>query len=93
MIRPLAGQILLCMDPADDVSHGGIIIPEKAQTRAVTGKVVKLGRWIPDKNGNLQPYEFKRGDRVVVSAYRGRWLHEERDRMKLMDAKDVLAVL
>lgn len=93
MIRPLAGQILLCMDRPDEVSQGGIHIPEKAQNRAVTGKVVKLGNWIPDSNGNLRPYEFRRGDKVVVSARRGRWLHEEKDRMKLMDAKDVLAVL
>lgn len=81
------------MDRPDEVTEGGILIPEKAQKRAVTGKVVRLGRWIPNKNGNLQAYEFKRGDKVLVSAYRGRWLHEEADRMKLMDAKDVLAVL
>jgi co-chaperonin GroES (HSP10) len=54
---------------------------------------VKLGLWIPDKNGNLQPYDFKRGDKVLVNARRGRWVHEMGERMKLMSAEDVLAVL
>ena len=80
------------MDRAETESNG-IIIPEKSQDRATTGKVVTFGLWKPNKQGDLIAYDFKRGDRVVVNAHRGRWIHEAKDRMKLVEANDILAVL
>jgi len=91
-IRPLSGQVLICMDRPEE-QIGGILIPEKSQERATTGKVVKFGLWKPNKQGNLIAYDFKRGDKVVVNAHRGRWIHEAKDRMKLVEATDVIAVL
>ena len=91
--RPLHDRVALRRVDSESKTSGGIIIPEKSQERATTGKVVTLGLWKPNKQGNLIAYDFKRGDRVVVNAHRGRWIHEAKDRMKLVEANDILAVL
>jgi len=90
-IRPLQGHVLVYMDPAETQS-GGVLIPETAQSRSQVGQVRKLGIWRQNKAGNLVPYPVKTGDRVVVNARSGRWLHSERERLKLVPMDKVLAV-
>jgi chaperonin GroES len=90
-IRPLQGHVLVYMDPPENQS-GDIHIPETAQSRSQVGQVRTLGIWRQNRAGNLVPYPFKAGDRVVVNARSGRWLHSERERLKLVPMEKVLAV-
>ncbi len=92
-IRPLAGEVLLYMDPPDTSSDGGIIIPQKHQARSQFGQVRRLGIWKQNRWGALIPFPCQPGDRVMVRAASGRWLHSERERLKLVDANDILAVI
>ena len=92
-IRPLMGHALLYMDPPKAVSGGGIVIPEKHQDRPQFGEVRRLGIWRQDRLGRLIPFEIKPGDRVLVRAASGRWMHSEKERLKLVDVGDVLAVV
>lgn len=90
-IRPLQGCALLYMDMPETIVNG-IHIPEVAQERAMVGEVRKLGIWKQDKTGNLVAYEVKPGQKVIVDARSGRWLHSELERLKLVPVKDILAV-
>jgi len=92
-IRPKQGQALIYMDASESVTDGGVLIPEQAQQRSDKGQVRALGIWRMDKRGRLISYSIKPGDRVVVSVRRGRWMHSERERLKLVDADDILAVI
>lgn len=90
-IRPLQGQVLIYMETPEAVSNG-IHIPQTSQSRSQVGEVRRLGIWEQDKAGNLVSFPVKPGDKVVVDARSGRWLHGERERLKLVPARDILAV-
>lgn len=58
------GKILVLLDPQEALSAGGIIIPEVAQAKSVTGVVTSVG---PEVREDLTD-----GDRVILaSAYAG----------------------
>ena len=92
-IRPKQGEVLVYMDAAEAVTDSGVLIPEQAQKRSDRGQVRALGIWRMDKRGRLISYSVKPGDHVIVSARRGRWMHSEKERLKLVDSDDILAVI
>lgn len=87
------GAVLIYMDAPDASSTCGIIIPEQHQQRSIYGEVRAFGIWKLNKRGALVPFPVQSGDRVVVRAASGRWLHSERERLKLVNADDILAVV
>lgn len=92
-LRPFQGKVLVRMEPQESETDGGILIPEAAQLKSQTGIVLKTGIWRQYRNGNLIPFPVKRGQKVVINRRRGRWIHGERERLKLVDQDDILAVL
>ena len=92
-IRPMMGEVLLYMDAADEASDGGILIPEKHQERSKFGEVRRLGIWKVNRKGALIPFPVQPGDRVMVRAASGRWMHSEKERLKLVSADDILAIV
>ncbi len=97
-IRPLMGQVLIYVDAPETVSAGGIAIPQQAQGTeqygdTITGQVRSLGIWPLSKNGNLIPYDVKPGDRVLLCAGSGRWLKGNRERLKIVPADSILALV
>ncbi len=99
-IRPLQGQVLLKMEPAD-VSDGGIVIPEayrypnegERRRTANYGRVVRCGIWRQRRNGALIPYEVQAGQLVVIDGRSGRWFKSENLGLKVVDANSILAVI
>jgi|SRR6185369_1457037 len=91
-IRPLQGEVLVYMDAAE-TSQNGIIIPEKHQERSEFGEVRRLGIWKQNKRGVLIQFPVQPSDRVMIRAASGRWLHSERERLKLVQADDILAIV
>lgn len=91
-LRPLQGKVLVKMD-AQESEINGILIPEEAQEKSQTGRVIKCGIWRQFNDGSLRPFPVKRGDKVVINKRRGRWLHGEELRLKIVDMEDLLAVL
>lgn len=92
-IRPLAGEVLIYMDASEEVSGGGIVIPEKHQERSQFGQVRRLGLWKQSRRGSLVPFEVKPGDRVLIRPAVGRWLHSERERLKLVPCEHIEAIV
>ncbi len=92
-IRPLQGQVLVYMDPRSTETESGIILPEAKRDEATTGKVIRCGIWKQDRKGNLIPFPVKRGDHVVIQRSVGRWVHKEKERLKLVPMERILAVL
>lgn len=69
MFRPLNDHILIELDTAEERSKGGIILPDIAKEKPVTGKVVAVGNGKVYENGLRVPPDVKKGDRVIFSKY------------------------
>lgn len=108
-VKPLTGQVLIEVLPADMLSSGGIAIPEhtlsadeqqeasknpEKPARNNIGIVRAIGPWPKLKNGLALLPEFGVGAKVVFNSYRGVEMQQRvGQRLRMMRNEDVLAVL
>src|ERR1700679_2652947 len=92
-IKPLGDRILV--EPAEEkeVKKGGIIIPDSAKEKPTEGLAGALGTGKTDDSGKRDPFEVKKGDRVLVSKYGGTEHKLDGASNKIFNPVDIIAVL
>jgi chaperonin GroES len=92
-IRPLQDRILVKRIDEEETTKGGIIIPDSAKEKPQEGKVVAVGNGKILENGNVQPLDVKKGDRVLFSKYAGTEANIEGEEHLIIREDDVLGIL
>lgn len=87
-IRPLADRVLVEPAAAEEVTLGGIIIPDSAKEKPLKGKVLATGNGTKD-----EPMELKVGDTVLYGKYAGTEIEYEGVTYLMMRQADILAVV
>ncbi len=87
-IRPLADRVLIEPTAAEEVTMGGIIIPDSAKEKPLKGKVLAVGNGTKD-----EPMQLKSGDTVLYGKYAGTEIEFEGVKYLMMRQNDVLAVI
>ncbi|MCM1005795.1 MAG: co-chaperone GroES [Prevotella sp.] len=87
-IKPLADRVLIEPMPAEEVTVGGIIIPDSAKEKPLKGTVVAAGNGTKD-----EPMILKEGDNVLYGKYAGTEIEFESKKYLIMRQNDVLAIL
>ena len=70
-IRPLHDRVVVQRIEEDGTSAGGIIIPDTAAEKPMTGKVLSIGNGKVQDNGELRALDVKVGDKVLFGKYSG----------------------
>lgn len=65
--KAILNHVVVRQDPVEEVSKGGIVIPEKHKDKPRSGTVVfvGLGKW--DNSGKRIPMDCKEGDAVFYA--------------------------
>ncbi len=92
-IRPLQDRIIVKRIEGEEVSSGGIIIPDSAKEKPQEGKVIAIGKGKIGEDGKLQPLDVKKGDKVLFSKYAGSEVNIDGDEHLIIREDDVLGVL
>ncbi len=92
-IRPLQDRIIVKRIEGEEVSRGGIIIPDSAKEKPQEGKVIAVGKGKIGEDGKLQPLDVKKGDKVLFSKYAGTEINIEGDEHLIVREDDILGVL
>jgi chaperonin GroES len=93
-IKPLGDRIVVQPLEAEEVTKGGIILPETAKEKPHEGKIVAVGRGKVLDNGQIQALELKTGDRVLYGKYSGSEIKTKDGKDYLiMKEEDVLAIV
>ncbi|MCB0341049.1 MAG: co-chaperone GroES [Pseudobdellovibrionaceae bacterium] len=92
-VRPLHDRILVRRMEEDEVTPGGIIIPESAKEKPQRGEVVAAGNGRVTEDGKTLPLELKAGDKVLFGKYAGTELKLGEQEYLMMREEDVLGVL
>jgi chaperonin GroES len=92
-IRPLGEKVLVQRLEAEDVTRGGIVLPDAAKEKPKRGTVLSVGDGRLLDTGKRQPLQVKKGDQVLFSSYAGTEVKVEGEEMIIMDESDILAVL
>lgn len=72
-IKPLSDRVLIQVEEVADVTLGGVVLPETAKERPLSGivKTVGPGKYDPDAEGQRKPMTVQPGDRVLYFKYAG----------------------
>ena len=85
-LKPLADRVLIAPVAAEEVTVGGIIIPDSAKEKPLKGTVVAAGCGTADEK-----MELAEGDTVFYGKYSGSELEFEGEKYLIMRQSDVLA--
>ena len=91
-VKPLRDKILVKPRPVQEVSAGGIIIPETAKDAPVEGTVIAVGSGILNREGIVVPLEVNVDDRVLFRKNNNaKEIETDGEKYLIMSEFDVLA--
>ena len=87
-LKPLEDRVLIRPAAAEEVTLGGIIIPDSAKEKPLKGEVIAVGNGTKDEEMVL-----KAGDEVLYGKYAGTEIEFEGDKVLIMRQNEILAVI
>ena len=92
-VVPIGDKLVLKRAEGEDVTSGGIVLPDSTRERPQHGRVLSVGdgKLLPD--GTHVAPEINEGDRVVFSAYAGAEVTVDGEELLILNVDEVLAVL
>ena len=91
--RPLHDRVVVKRLEEDQKTAGGIIIPETAQEKPQTGKVLAVGTGTISENGDVTPLDVKKGDTVLFGKWSGTEVKIDGEDVLIMKESDIMGVL
>ena len=92
-VRPLDDRIVIEQSTAEEVTRGGIVLPDTAKEKPQRGKVVATGPGKLLESGERGAMDVKVGDDVFYAKYSGTTVEINGDEFVILRESDVLAIL
>jgi len=92
-LRPLGEKIVVKRLEAEQVTRGGIVLPDSAKEKPQRGKVLAVGEGKLLEDGKRAAPAVKKNDEVLFTSYAGTEVKVDGEELLVMDESDVLAVL
>ena len=91
-VVPLGDKIVVKRVEAEDVTAGGIVLPDSAKQKPQRGRVLSIGDGVLLADGTRSAPEVNEGDRVLFSSYAGTEIQVMDEELLLMSVNGILAV-
>ena len=92
-LKPLGDRVVVEAAPAEEMSSGGIILPDTAQEKPQQGTVVAVGPGKVNDSGKEVAMSVKKGDKILYGKYSGTEFAFEGTEYLIMRESDILAIL
>ena len=92
-VKHLGDRIFLKVNPAEEKTAGGILLPDNAQEKPQIGEVVSVGPGKRNDDGSRSELDVKVGDKVLYSKYAGTDVKLSGEDYVLLSEKDILAAV
>ncbi len=89
--QPLGDRILIKPIEQEEVSKGGLVLPDTARERPQEGEVIAAGPGRLNDEGSRIPMELAVGDKVLYAKYAGTELKEDDEDYLVLRESDILA--
>jgi chaperonin GroES len=90
-LRPLDDRVVVEPLEAEQMTAGGIVLPDAAQERPQRGKVIATGPGKLLDSGTRGELSVKVGDEVIFGKYGGSEVEVDGDEYKILRESDILA--
>ncbi len=91
-IRPLGERVVIKPLPREEISKGGIVIPDTAKEKPQEGEIIAVGPGKLSDDGKRIAMEVNVGDKVVYSKYAGTEFKLDEEEVVILRESDILAV-
>ncbi|MGW8224110.1 MAG: co-chaperone GroES [Anaerolineales bacterium] len=92
-IKPLGNRVVVEPEEQEEMTSGGIVLPETAKEKPQKGKVLAIGPGDRDDDGKRIPLDVKEGDKVLFAKYSGTEIKLEGKKVLILRESDLLAIV
>jgi chaperonin GroES len=90
-LQPMADLVLVKPNKSEQVSRGGIVLPDTAKEKPQEGTVIAVGTGRVSEAGKKIPMDIAVGEVVLFSKYGGTEITVDGDELVLLHEADILA--
>jgi len=90
-IKPLADRVVVRPIEREQVSKGGIVLPDTAKEKPQEGEIIAVGEGRLSDDGKRIPMDVKAGDIVIYSKYGGMEIKIDDEELIILRESDILA--
>jgi chaperonin GroES len=92
-IKPLGNRLVVEPIEEQEITAGGIVLPETAKEKPQKGTVLAVGPGERNEKGDYMSLEVKEGDTVLFAKYSGTEVKYDGKKLLIMREADILAKL
>jgi len=92
-LQPLGDRIVVRPIKREEVTKGGIVLPDTAKEKPQEGEVIAVGPGKLSEEGKRLEMEVKKGDKIIYAKYAGAEIKLDDEELLILRDSDVLAKL
>ena len=92
-LRPLGNRLIVDPIEEQEMTAGGIVLPETAKEKPQKGRVTAAGDGDRDEDGDRIPMDVKVNDVVLFAKYAGTEIKIDGKKLLIMRESDLLAIV
>lgn len=92
-LKPLGNRVVVEPLESEEVTAGGIVLPETAKEKPQKGVVLSVGPGERDDDGDYIPMDVKEGDIVLFAKYSGTEIKVDGKKLLILRESDLLAIV
>jgi chaperonin GroES len=92
-LKPLGDRVVVKPKEPEEVTKGGIILPDTAKEKPMEGEIVAVGAGRITDDGKKITMELKVGDKVLYGKYSGTEIKINDEDYLIMRESDVYAII
>lgn len=92
-LQPLHDRVIVKAASANEVTSGGIIIPDTAKEKPMQGEIIAVGQGKQSENGTATALQVKVGDTVLYGKYAGTEVSYNGEELLIMRESDIFAII
>lgn len=93
MIKPLFDKVVIEPLDSEEMSSGGIYLPDSAKKKPQEGKVVAVGSGRVLDDGSRSPVAVQEGQKVIFAKYGGTEVKVDGKEYMILDEDSIYAVI
>jgi chaperonin GroES len=92
-LKPLGARVVVEPNEQEEITAGGIVLPETAKEKPQKGTVTAVGPGDRDDNGKRIPMDVGVGDTVLFAKYSGTEIKLDGKKLLILRESDLLAIV
>jgi chaperonin GroES len=92
-LKPLGNRVVIDPIEQDEITAGGIVLPETAKEKPQQGMILAVGPGSRDEDGKRIAMDVEVGDKVLYAKYSGTEIKVDSKKLLILREDDILAIV